>query len=453
MKPACAFPVIVCVALLGAFVVSESLGDDARPGGIIRVTRGKMDLKTPPNVPQGQLWQYGMGIPFQVDLQTAGLFCNIRGEGTPYGDFELGSDLILFDDLGRIDPKNAIPVSRYDEEFNPKSKKPCILAKYPMLGGFVPFGAKRADGSAHPHAGTGFALLEARSYPKDPKQSLPPASNRIEFREFHQFSYDGKTFRTTSRQRIQHWNIEGGWEVISGGLSMAIPDGDDLLFPMSAVKRSSAREPFDKMQLVCGLGRFRNNSQGWQLASFVSISDQKIHWVEPTLIRDTDGSLLFSARLGYGKGDPPGYRGDIPLWRSTDVGRTWKKRFHLKRFAAGAPVTLNQAGDGTAFFATNKREFDRQVLCIYPLNPERTGLEQEIVVRHGPDEFGKSKAGWKIDHPTSAVLRLADGQWHSVLVYRVLDQAENYGAAPTPFTGLYVEEIFTKGKPIPSWSF
>jgi len=125
----------------------------------------------------------------------------------------------------------------------------------------------------------------------------------------------------------------------------------------------------------------------------------------------------------------------------------------LKRFAAGAPVTLNQAGDGTAFFATNKREFDRQVLCIYPLNPERTGLKQEIVVRHGPDEFGKSDAGWKIDHPTSAVLRLADGQWHSVLVYRVLDQAENYGAAPTPFTGLYVEEIFTKGKPIPSWSF
>ena len=65
-----------------------------------------------------------------------------------------------------------------------------------------------------------------------------------------------------------------------------------------------------------------------------------------------------------------------------------------------------------------------------------------------------SGSWWRADHPTSAVVQLRDGEWHSVLVYRIVDNGEVEGDAdPPPQTGCYVEEVLSPGEAIPTWSF
>ena len=58
-----------------------------------------------------------------------------------------------------------------------------------------------------------------------------------------------------------------------------------------------------------------------------------------------------------------------------------------------------------------------------------------------------------VDHPSAAVLRLADGEWHGVVVYRVLNSAEHQGAEPAPQTGCYLEEVVSDGPVFAPWRF
>ena len=49
---------------------------------------------------------------------------------------------------------------------------------------------------------------------------------------------------------------------------------------------------------------------------------------------------------------------------------------------------------------------------------------------------------------------LADGKWHNLLCYRVLDDAEKaFGFPPMQWTGAYADEVLSDGPPIPEWSF
>jgi len=51
-------------------------------------------------------------------------------------------------------------------------------------------------------------------------------------------------------------------------------------------------------------------------------------------------------------------------------------------------------------------------------------------------------------------VQLKDGAWHSLLVYRIVDNGEIEGdAGPPPHTGCYVEEILSSGEAIPMWRF
>ena len=71
-----------------------------------------------------------------------------------------------------------------------------------------------------------------------------------------------------------------------------------------------------------------------------------------------------------------------------------------------------------------------------------------MTARNAPSDLGLAPSGswWRIDHPNSAVLRLADGAWHGVLAFRIVDNGEVEGDAhPAPQTGCYVEEVFPKG--------
>ena len=130
----------------------------------LQVSRGGADLTYPPSTPLGETWHYQITLPFQVAPRRAAVFSNIR-KGYAVGiDFETGVDVILFDDLAHVSSEQAVALTRNHEEPNPNTTPPgapAVMVKYPARGGFVPLGAKRADGSPHPHAGTGFATNNA----------------------------------------------------------------------------------------------------------------------------------------------------------------------------------------------------------------------------------------------------------------------------------------------------
>ena len=106
--------------------------------GIIGITKGPPDLTEPPNAPDGGFRRYGLGFAFQVGPSLAGLLCNRR---IGPGDYEDGSDLFLFDDMGSIDKQEAIPVTRNESRVNPTNGQREAAHKFPTNGGFVPLGA------------------------------------------------------------------------------------------------------------------------------------------------------------------------------------------------------------------------------------------------------------------------------------------------------------------------
>jgi hypothetical protein len=425
--------------LLLTVVLGLATNAEAQRTGITGVSHGKADLTIPCGTPAGEKWCYGLGTLLQLDATTVGLLVNIRRNATPYGDFEVGTDLVLFDDLNKIGDGRVVPISRPSREPHPATGASSITAKYPVVGGFVPHGAKDAQGMPHPHAGSGFGVAQIAFYPTDFSKPLPPEDRLGYAVEVQQFHYDGKQFKATQPKRRKHWPVGDGWDIRTPGLSSAIADGHDLLSAVTCGK-SLAKS-------VSGVVRFQCGSDGWQPVSFVPITDPKLIWYEPSLIRDTDGSLLFTARNNHVAG-----KGDIPMWRSRDGGRTWEQLFLLRGVRTGTPLVLNQAADGTAYLATNTAiGTDRSILQIVPLKADRGGLERPITIRNGRGEFGRAPSGraWKVDHGIGGVVRLADGRWHGILTYRVLDESENAGKPATRFTGMYLEEVLSRGEPRP----
>src|SRR5512144_1987751 len=121
-------------------------------GGITGITRGLARLQTPTNVAHGEIWRYGYGFPFQVSSTKAAILANIHRKQARTEDFEVGADVIVFDDLCHLIPDRAVEISRIHRALNPKANEMSDMVKQCPVGGFVPLGTKRADGSPHPHA-------------------------------------------------------------------------------------------------------------------------------------------------------------------------------------------------------------------------------------------------------------------------------------------------------------
>ncbi len=409
--------------------------------GITGITKGRVALTIPPDTPPDEVWRYGLGFPFQVAPRKAGLFCNIRKDGTKSIDLEIGSDVVLFDELEDIRAGNAMALSRYEIE------KTFIVRKGPVLGGFVPLGAKSADGDPHPHAGTGFGLAMGARHVLDETGNYDYRDDADRHAELFQFGYDGKDFKILQREYVKVESLLSEWELAGNFVTNAIPDGRDLLYVMLAkvVKLG-----------VSGVSRWRHGADGWRPVSFVPVTGDEVRWGEPSLIRDGNGDLLFSARSDCSV--LPGVAFDAAVWRSTDNGETWEQVIYRKDCRSRSPVSINQAADGTPFVAANLPPHDRtrEVLCYWPLNESRTDFEECRIARDAPAEFGPAPSGswWRIDHPNSAIVRLADGAWHSLLAYRIVDNGEVEGDAdPPPQTGCYVEEVLSSGEAIPTWNF
>lgn len=447
--------------------MSEQLGATVSRG-IVSVAQPEAAVISP-SAPRGETWRYQIAMPFQVAPRMAAFYCNIRKAYAPGVDFETGMDVILFDNLYHIGEGNAIRLTRNHEERNPNTVPPnanSVMVKYPARGGFVPLGAKRSDGSPHPHAGTGFAILQAFAWPH-PHRAMPPyqcyrGSEMYAYFELFQLAYDGATVHIVDSERISFTDLLPGWHTLDGAMTNGIPDGDDLLVTMAGGRAEGRHSdampgmvtrPNELGGVVRGTGvmRWRYGSHAWRPADFLPVSSDD-HSFEPSLIRDVDGSLLFSTR-----GSRDSDRSDIRVLRSKDGGVGWRKIIHVPDVVSGTPKTINRAADGTPYIAANLLGWHRDMLCLWPLNGERTGLQTPIVARFGHLEFGPAPSGlvWEIDHPSAMTVRLSDGEWHNVLGYRILDRAEKTdpSAGPTPHTGSYLAEVVSAGPAIPIWNF
>ena len=85
-------------------------GNEGLSNGI-QITKGDVDLITPPSTPSGETWHYQLALPFQVAPRKAAAFCNIRKGYSPGVDFEAGVDVVLFDNLSVISADSAVPLT------------------------------------------------------------------------------------------------------------------------------------------------------------------------------------------------------------------------------------------------------------------------------------------------------------------------------------------------------
>ncbi|MBL9215003.1 MAG: hypothetical protein JNG83_05965 [Opitutaceae bacterium] len=436
-------------------------------------------LESPPNVPAGETWRYMLNYPFQVAPTLGGVHVNMKlTPGGPGQDFENGTDIILFDQLDRLNAANAIPVSRNHTEPNPNNgNRPAIIAKYPGTLGFVPFGAKRADGTPHPHAGTGFVLISGSAWPTDASEGFVTYPDRIGLTQYwgkklfrpsylYPLSYDGSRFQVGKPQVLQDTDIIPGYNSSMTGMTIAIADGDDLLVPQCARKPGAANGG-------AGVQRWRRRAGIWTPGEYEPVTPED-DAIEPSLIRDLDGSLLFLARGRRHQGPP------LRVWRQARPGAPWELRINVNGLLNSTPISLNRAVDGTPFVVSNfyQPQFrlpaglhsdggisrlepvgwrgERSTLSLWSLNADRDGFDAQFIARDPRTEFGLPPHGtvWAIDHPTSSPVRLADGQWHALMGYRLLEWKENtHLIPPSPHTGSYVDEIVSFGEPAPLWHF
>ncbi len=436
-------------------------------GGIVRVTSGPADLIIPPD---GDMYRYGLGYAFQVDETKAGLFANLRTEGLPVGDFEAGVDLLVFDELSKLKSATPLPITRNAHYIEHDTGNMRMLLKHDQKGGFIPAGAKREDGTPHPHAGTGFLIGAAPDFAREVDGSYVKADKvktMVRVMEVHNLQWDGDRMRILRTELRSVRNPlsppDGVWKVIEPGMRMAIPDGDDLIMGLEATRGDVGAWRTDPS--AAGLARWRRIDGLWQMIDFTPVAPTKkaknpvevygmkmaLYQIEPTVIRDTDGSLLFTVRGEYSDYENHVVR----IWRSTDGGSTWNLIIEEADARGQAPVTLNQAVDGTPYLVISAFGHERDLLVIRPLSAKRDKLEDPIVVRDAVKDFGPPPVGpvWFVDHSQSTTVRLADGKWHNLIVYRVMDRGEHAGKAPAPETGLYVQEVVSSGKPLPRWRF
>ncbi len=478
--------------MLGAAAVNAAHAVDSPRTGILRVTRGPADLRIPidtpardraidlgwhlPGAPVEETWRYGVTAPFQVGPRTGGLFVNVRRDYGPGIDFEIGNDVVLFDDDSQIHERRMVPLTRLELSRNPRSSPPgerCVLIKQRTMGGFIPLGSKRGDGSPHPHAGTGCAINQAIAWPlhnndlhdsfgTEPLRRQPfQGSASYAYWELHQLAYDGETFRILETEHIPIEALIPGMIIGNTGLQSAIPDGDDLLTTLS--RRDG-----------CGVSRWTRTNNRWRPVSYIPVTGTQGSG-EPSLIQDIDGSWLIGVR-----GRNEAEYNAIRVFCSRDHGETWERIINVASAISSAPVTLNRAADGTPYVAANlnevllrpmrkpfREEHDsfgrrrrggwlRQTMYAWPLNADREELDQAVLIRALGSEFGPPPGGttWRVDHPFSYTVRLADGDWHHLIGVRVCESGEvDHQIGPAPETGGYVEEVISAGRPIPIWNF
>lgn len=422
---------------------------------------------------EGKRLRYNVAHPLQISPYKAILIVGLELVGGLALDYTAGADGIIFDDIDQIDEANSFPISRNHTQINPLNGEQCVMMKFPMAAGFVPLGAQSSSGKPHPFAGTGFALSFSHAIPSnlDPASGFKGgwASGKDVYRvwELSQFKYDGDRFEIVSVKTLGAKEVFPGFTLVNKGFNCAIADGDDLLMAVQGVFGE-----FDETrmcgfaELPSGVMRWRCDNNEWTPVQYSNVT-APLTAFEGTLIRDVDGSLLFTARE-TGKSNLEKF--DVFIWRSVDGGENWKLLFHIPKIRAESPITINMRPDGAPFVAGNLLTgtldpntsgtgfgYKREILCLWDLTENRDGLKSPYIHRFARMEFGvpPTRDGWRIDHPVSNMVRLSDGKWRTLLTYRVMATSEtNSDLQPTRSTGCYVEAFFAEDSPKTTpWNF
>ena len=295
--------------------------------------------------------------------------------------------------------------------------------------------------------------------------------------EVYQLAYGGKAF-SSRRTEVRAQNADDplkigdtGWSILVTGISNAIPDGDDLLLATTAAR-------IDRTAVGVGVVRWACHEGIWQPVEYdpvVTITNsvpsgpnpmEQCPWMEPSLARDTDGSLLFSAR-GNGR-----LSYTMAVWHSANGGG-WKQVLDLPDARMNSPVTVNVAADGSAYLVaspfdrafipeTAKTGRGRERLVVWPLTVERRGVDAPLLVRNCLADFGEPPLKdvevlekWMADHANGVTVRLGDGRWRHVLAYRVCHSPPYtaHGTPPSLHSGSYIEEVISRGPARPVWRF
>lgn len=451
---------------------------------------------------RGAGWEIGYGVcsAFQIAPTGAALVLNRRVTNQAVVDFEDGADLVVFDSLEGIRAEIAMPLMRTGEIVLPGTPETVFAVAHMSTGGFVPLGARLADGRPHPAAGTGFVLGAYKRHPVDPsiRQGEPGCYWAVRY-ELVQLRYDGTRMRVADRRSMA---VPDGfmeeWHFLWYGLSNAIPDGEDLLsgVTLGPVEPGSVPgnpriptshphgHPLLGRNFGSGLCRWRYGQDGWRPVAFTPVTGADMAF-EPSVVRDIDGALLMAVR-GKGLKEPPGAVHDgientfehFRVYRSTDSGATWQRAIHLPRMRNASPVILNRTVGGRPYLAANPyvagpdskgrpvlSTSRRGTLALWPLADGRDGVGEAVCVLDADLRFGPPRTAvagrlkhdnlWILDHPMGSVCRLRDGRWHALQCFRVTDAAVNFGGAGAcEQAGAWVEDVRDGAEtPVGAWRF
>jgi hypothetical protein len=465
-------------------------------------------LKEPLNQTGQNPLRYGITHFFQVSPTQIALLANLRVTNMPVVDHEDGWDVFILDDIEKFTPTLAQPGLRNHTQNHPVTGEPYDMVHHLPIGGFVPLGALLPDGSPHPHAGTGFAMAVIKAHPSDHKNPVPPVDRHgdMGYLSLLQLRFDphSQKLLITSQERIAPDTFFPGWIMGWRGLSPAIPDGADLLCAHNAGQVDSSVETYFQKLKASGLkplagtngplgacnaaaiSRWQFGPKGWRPVSMRRIPEPGPDMgFEPTLIRDADGSLLCSIR-GKGANVPPGERDatgmqnsyeSFRVYRSSDNGLTWHSHLAIHGVRAASPVTINKLADGSLYIFANPTYpimkdskgrtiplvMHRQKLWAWPLSADRKSVGSPLCIFDAIERFGPPRPldthccdnHWYLDHPLAMPCRLADGNWHNLLAFRIADGATNTGGAlAPPQAGTCLMELPTPSQPTPApWRF
>lgn len=432
--------------------------------------------------------QFGHGKFFQLSADRFALTSMVRpGNQLGGADYTAGSVLTTLGDIDEL-PSGTWQVVQQNEVIGDHSAGGALLN---MTGGlwvwFVPAGARLATGEPHPHAGTGFALGHIiqvplmenllwdyqdllhkstrwmRSYPLSYHAGALEVGEPVDIAKGELYVVPSAPITLQMEAVLKDKPGYLDWRFCTHGLGPAIADGDAMLMPAMATPHRLIGDT-GIAEFACesaGVMRWTCQRGTWRPVSFVPIAitvgPGQQFWHEPSIIRLTDGGLLFSARGRMGP-----YENTIRVWHSPDALH-WHTVMDMPKARAESPIVLNQAADGTPYFAYNPyREEDsnkhygagRRRLAVSPLLQQGKKLAAPEIICEAPLE-ADGRCQWYLDHPLGATVRGADRQWRHFLNYRSFyNKKGNFNPAEHELKyGASICEIKTSGPAFEPWRF
>ena len=341
---------------------------------------------------------YILGACFQLDKTHCLLAANMEKQGGH--DMSVGNDGFVFERLSDITAEKAIPLNRPDEHYKLRYKDGhAWLAKFPILGGFIPLGAKLEDGRPHPAAGTGVLLSDGMTFNRE-RTTGGKDSELVT--EVMQVRWDGQSLDITQRSYMDE---AMGLRLCGLPMSCFCPQDAAFLVPLTTNKGTVVfRWEFDGNQWLitdCGEPFMTHTKGDWV---------HPVGEIEPTLQKHADEYLVYTR--GW---DPVGR-----VYRSND-GMNYKLWFERKNQTL--PQVLNRGLDGSLYLATNPNwDMLRNPLVAHPMQGQSFG-EPILIHDQGGIRDDQGPQVPFIDHAIGVNLFL-EGRWRHLLWYRVCDLRE-----------------------------